>query len=204
MPPDPGVDWRLWLLAGVGFLGFWVSLFNAWQAYRNAKDAKANRNALQRLDAEHKARSIRLEEFRSSVRDPIRAATSELAPLVRSLAGIANTRTSIDELTEQIAELNGAAMAAIGHVMDALSEANRSRFADGNDWEAGVAAFEDAVGDAFNTALDSDQTHASRLAAVKQAGDQLSALRAAVSNRVDERLEHYAEASGVAPSSASG
>ena len=204
MPPDPGVDWRLWSLAITGALGALLSLYNTWRTGQNAKEAKANRNELQRIEAENRTRSIKLEEFRSSVRDPIRASASELPLLVRRLAGVANTRTSIDQLTDTIEELNGEAITAIGRIMDALGEANRSRFADGEDWADGIDRFEDAVAEAFNVALDSTRAHAARLAAVKDVSDQLTALQMTVNNRVDERLERYAEASGLAPSSASG
>ena len=204
MPPDLGVDWRLWLVAATAATSLLLSLYNTWRTGQNAKEAKANRNELQRIEAENKTRSIKLEEFRSSVRDPIRTAASELPPLVRRLAGVANTRTSIDQLINTIEELNGETFTAIGRVMDALGEANRSRFADGDDWADGIDRFEDAVAEAFNVALDSTQSHAARLAAVKDVGNQLTELQMTVNNRVDERLEQYAEASGVAPSSASG
>lgn len=204
MPPDPGVDWRLWSLAVTGALGALLSIYNTWRNSQNAREAKANRDELQRIEAANKARSIKLEEFRSSVRDPIRAAASELPLLVRRLARVADTRTSIDQLTDTIEELNGEAFTAIGRIMDALGEANRNRFADGDDWTDGVGDFEDAVAEAFNVALDVAEFHAARLAAIKDIGGQLAALQTTVNNRVDERLERYAAASGVAPSSAGG
>jgi hypothetical protein len=113
------------------------------------------------------------------------------------LVAAAQTRTSIDELSQQLGELGSDARLAIGHVIDTLQDANRSRFAEGEDWTQDVYEFEDEVAEAFNIALDSTARHTERVAAVGQAGQLLSDLRAVVNNRVDERLDHYAEMSRV-------
>jgi len=192
-------DWRLWVVAGISILGFGLSLYNTWRNQVNSDEARENRNEIQRLEREQKARAIRLEEFRSSVRDPIRSASSDLPPIIRRLNAVAQTRTAIDESSQQLEELEAEARSVIGQVIDTLQDANLSRFADGEDWAEGVYEFEDSVAEAFNMALDTTSAQAKRLAAVERAGELLSNLRSMIHGRVDERLDHYAEMSREGP-----
>ncbi len=193
MPSTEYGDLRLWVVAAFGALGFLLSVYNTWRGHRVAKESRSNRDELQKFEKEHKARVVRLEEFRSSVRDPIRNASADLAPISRRLDGLANTRKSIDDLTDELDELNAQTQEAIGRVIDALQDANASRFAGGEDWADDAYATEDRVAEALNVAGDKTQPQAKRLQAVATASVQLIALRNTVNIKVDDLLEHYAD-----------
>lgn len=188
-------DWRLWVVASVAVLSLAWNIYNTVQTNRHRRATDANRDAIQRMEREHKARSIRLEEFRSAVRDPVRTALSEVPSLIKRIEAASQTKISIDELGEEIALLNRDAIATIGYVSDALEQANNSPFADGSDWLDGISLFEDEVAEAFNIAQDTAKSQVIRFQALQTAHQKMSVLKKTINERVDRGVESYAKAS---------
>lgn len=193
MPPE-ATDWRLWVLAGTAVVSLLWNFYNTWQAHNHRLATDANRDEIQRLEREHKARAIRLEEFRSVVRDPLRNALSELPSLMKRAAAASQTKKSLDDMAEEISALNRDTISAIGYLSDALEQANQSRFADGDDWLEGVSAIEDAIAEAFNETQNTGKSHIVRLQALESTSKNMGNLKRLVNGKIDAGVEKYASA----------
>lgn len=188
-------DWRLWLLAAGAVGSLLLGIHNTYNASKHRKDTDRNRDEIQRLEREHKARSIRLEEFRASVRDPVRISLSVVPSLARRVDSVAKTTKSIDDLQEELTDLNRETLEVIGQIFDALSAADQSKFAEGSDWSTGMPEAEDEIALAFNTAQDNTVSLALRLESLRNIHQTLLILKINVDERIDAGLKHYADAS---------
>lgn len=193
------VDWRLWLVAGVSVLSFALSIFNVVRSGRIAKEARENRDKIQSLDALHKERVIRLEEFRTSVRDPVRSTLPALLSLGKRFAALSKTHIALDDQHDDLLKLNSEATAALGATYDALSDANLSQFADGTDWSNGVDEAQDKIATELNVALDRAKPQIERLSAISTVSDMMLSLRDEVNSRLDNALRSFAEESNATP-----
>ena len=195
----PAADPRLWIIAVAAVINLVVSTYNIIRTNRTNNEIRSNRDAMQRLEAAHKARSIRLEEFRSTVRDPVRDRLLELRELGRRIDGVAQTRSPIEDHEADIKEINEHFFSIIGSIYDTLQDANESKFADGDDWFEGVSDHEDRIADALNNAMDSSASVKSRLDALEQASEEFRGLRDTINGRVEHALHSFAEESALAP-----
>lgn len=193
------VDWRLWFVALLSAASLCLSLYNAYRSSQIAKEAQSNRDQIQSLDALHRERVIRLEEFRTSVRDPVRSTLPILQSLSKRFAALSRTHISLDEQHDDLLKLNSEATAALGAASDALSDANLSQFADGTDWADGVDEAQDTIAAKLNMALDTDKPQIDRLAAISNVSDMMLSLRDNINSRLDSALRSFAEESSTTP-----
>lgn len=165
--------------------------------YRHSKnvaiDAKDNRDKIQALDARHKKRVIRLEEFRTLVRDPVRSTLSDIQRLAKSFAALANTHIPLDEHRDDLRRLNSETASALGSVYDSLADANNSQFADGTDWADGIEDAQDHILAQLNTALDEKKPQIKRLSAVSIIAKEMHTLRSNVNSRLETALHTFAD-----------
>lgn len=193
------VDWRLWFVAAISAAGFCLSIYNVFRSGRIAKEARNNRDQIQSLDALHKERVIRLEEFRTSVRDPVRSTLPPLLSLGKRFAALSKTHISLDQQHDDLLKLNSEATAVLGAVYDALADANLSQFADGADWTDGVDEAQDKIAAELNIALDTAKPQIERLSAISTVSGMMLSLRDEVNSRLDSALRSFAEESNATP-----
>lgn len=193
------VDWRLWLVAAISAASFALSIYNVVRSGQIAKEARENRDKIQSLDALHKERVIRLEEFRTSVRDPVRSTLPALLSLGKRFAALSKTHISLDQQHDDLLKLNTEATAALGATYDALADANLSQFADGADWTNGIDEAQDKIAAELNVALDAAKPQIQRLSAISTVSDMMLSLRDEVNSRLDNALRSFAEESNATP-----
>jgi hypothetical protein len=192
-------DWRLWVVAAVSLTGLILSIYNTCRSSRIARESRENRDKIQSLDAQHKKRVILLEEFRASVRDPVRSTLPELLILAKKFDALSKTHTSLDENHETLLKLNTEVTSILGEVYDVLMDANSSKFADGTDWTSGIDEKQDLISDQLNVALDNQKPHLARLSAISSISEQIFVLRTEVSSRIENALHSFADESSTTP-----
>lgn len=138
--------------------------------------------------------TIRLEEFRSQVRDPIAAAIKELMGQ-RELAN-ALTKPSADDVAairSKVIELMPKAETAALGLLFALQAADRSEFANGDDW----AALASPVLDQFTAELEAasaqalqtpEEVRAKLRTAITRLDDAIGIARAQIETEVKRHL----------------
>lgn len=194
-----GTDWRLWGVAVLSAASLIWNVINGVKANAARDEARQNRTEIQKLDAAHKQRIIRLEEFRSSVRDPIKATFPGIRSLVIQLKAMARTSTSLSEMEGELKALNLEVTQVIGALGDALAEANESEFAQGDDWADEIWNTQDRVAEALNLVLDETKPQIERLTELSNLANVLAELRSAVSAKLEAALKKFADESAVFP-----
>ncbi|UWR78861.1 hypothetical protein K4K97_09460 [Phaeobacter inhibens] len=164
-------------------LAFWVAFASLLWNLCNTVYAR-------RIDAMTRERTTCLEEFRSTLRQPIEALLTEAQDIEISLESISASPTFTATLEEELVALNrriGAFGRKLGKCLD---DADRSKFSQANDWADLYYAKEDAVLDAMNTATRTDAgvTLSDRQEALMQTSRHLLALRRSIRGALEEQV----------------
>lgn len=176
--PDGSVDWAKWAYVIAALSLLW-NLANSFYTHN--------------VDTASKRRSINLEEFRNTVRDPIRKALDALDSIVTQLRGLTNSDNPSEELRSACIKINQEAVEKLGNINDALHDANASRFADGSDWLDGFSNNEDAVLNLFNSAINPNRSEVEMRADLAQIPGSLRSLREDISGRLERQVERYSQ-----------
>jgi len=134
-----------------------------------------------------------LEEFRTTVRDPIKIISAQLPKLARSIDGVAKTTSPIGDHEADLAELNRSVIDLSGDLTDALTDADTSNFANGFNWLDGMQDFEDALAECFNTARDHAKPQVDRLRSLERAKSVIIAFKQSIDSRIEAALVQYAD-----------
>lgn len=172
-----GTNWddaRLWG-------AFLLSVFSLYWSDRTRRVANKASKALRK-------QTIRLEEFRSSVKAPLLEALALCEECSARGESVALSAKPMAELKDDIAELNRLTISALGKLERRLVDANASEFADGTDWLDDYSEFSDRVFNAFNAAANEVNSDKARRSALISAKENLGDLRARVKSRVDAQI----------------
>ncbi len=148
-------------------------------------------NTLYSIYLEKKRRKtvIRLEEFRSSVRDPLIAALQDCRQCGYSAKSIALSQKGLDETTDEITELNKSTVIALSKLSDALDDANNSKFSAGKSWLNDFSGFEDDILTLSDRGCEVELPDGVRKKAYKCMPDEISRLNKMVRKKIDKELE---------------
>jgi len=84
-----------------------------------------------------------LDEFRSQIREPISEALRSLKGIKSDAHGLMLSSSAVSERKEEMIKINKAFARDFGLLQDALSNANKSSFASGEDWLHGIDDLQD-------------------------------------------------------------
>ncbi len=174
-------DWLSAIPWGVAICGTAINL--AWN-YSNYRMTTG-------LQRKIRSETIALEEFRR-VRIPIDAALGELVNQKASLASLSASSVAIDEWRKQIGDAQVTIVEAYERLDSALSRADASRFAQGEDWRKPIEIIWDDFSTAINGAYNPIKKDVEARAVPAAAAEKLQEIITAVERRIDRELAAYA------------
>ena len=165
----------------IGMAALLISIFNICLAERREKKRRSERD-------DDRTNNIRLEEFRSAVRDPVRAKLQGVSDLVKSLKIYSTISCSLSEHADDLKDLNVKATQVIGDLFDALQDANNSGFAAGQAWTDGLTEIEDSTAEKFNYVLNNDMPLNQRFVEIATIATDLTKLKDKINAKLDAEL----------------
>lgn len=141
------------------------------------------------LEKKRRKTVIRLEEFRSSVRDPLVAALKDCRQCAYSARSIALSQKGLDEIESETFELNRATVIALSQLSDALDDANGSKFSADNSWLTEFSDFEDNILTLSSRGCEAGLSEDVRKKSYECMPDQISRLNKVVRKKIDKELE---------------
>lgn len=147
-----------------------------------------------KLNLEQRNRTIRLEEFRYSVRDPLRTALDVCDDSAQRVKALAISAKALAEHEDEASQLNRDTIASLNELSDRLDEANHSEFSAGKTWLEGFSEFEDLILNAFDRGLNSVHSDDIRRIAFKKAETHLRDLKKDVTKRIESELIGFSDA----------
>lgn len=174
MEEDAAIDWRKW-----AFLIACASLL--WNLINSIITYKLNKN--------NKRRAVGLDEFRTTVRDPVRLALDGLTPIIAKVQTAVKIAPDKAALRDALAPINKEVVSQLGQISDALADANESKFADGEDWLDGFAEAEDDILALFDKALNPSRTDEEMKNAIGFIPIRLRKLRSAITSKLDDQVK---------------
>ncbi|MBR9821951.1 MAG: hypothetical protein GYB51_13235 [Rhodobacteraceae bacterium] len=126
-----GQDWRLWLVAFMSV----VSLI--W----NEANRRKTKNTADKIRSEN----VKLDEFRSSVKDPLSESLEVLHRIALRADAISVNSKPLEEQGEEVAQIRDDAIVAVADLETRLFDADDSEFAGAGDWSDGFEGCQDTV-----------------------------------------------------------
>ncbi|MGQ2968889.1 MAG: hypothetical protein ACT6RF_09090 [Allorhizobium sp.] len=167
-------DIRLWIALGLSI----ISLF--WN--------EVNRRKANSLTRQVRQETIKLEEFRTTVKTPVREALQACEAVGTKVEAISRSARTLAELGDEIQAANLQAIDALSILETRLSDANDSSFARGSDWLDGFDQEQDHVLSCFNAASNTVNSDAVRRAALLRVKTTLSQLRSSVKTKIEAEI----------------
>lgn len=171
---EAGVDWRKW-----AFIIACISLF--WNFCNSIFTVVVNESS--------KRRTVVLDEFRSTVRDPVRQAVDGLTPIIPKLRDAVSSASDTNSLRAAIAPVNREVVSQLGQISDALTDANTSRFADGDAWLDKFDVAQDDILMLFDKALNPSRTEDDMRDAIGFIPIRIRKMRSAIISDLDRQVE---------------
>ncbi|WP_425410838.1 hypothetical protein [Hyphococcus sp.] len=171
MPDWPIEVWALVVAGGSLLWNFINSIFTACVNHQN------------------KRRTVVLDEFRATVRNPIYSAVDGLDSIITDVRNAPIVSQDAAELRSRIAPLNPLIISQFGQISDALADANTSRFADGQDWLEDFEDAEDEILNLFNRALNPMLSEGVMRTAVALIPDHIRSLRTKIRSRLERQIQ---------------
>ena len=142
-----------------------------------------------RVDHQNKRRDVVLDEFRTTVRDPIYTAINGLDTFITDVRNAPAISADAIQLRDRLAPLNPLIISQLGQVSDALADANESHFADGQDWLEGFEKLEDEILNLFDRALNPTLSADDLRIVVSLIPDRMRTLRTEVRTRLERQIQ---------------
>ncbi|MCY0094593.1 hypothetical protein [Hoeflea ulvae] len=172
---------RLW-----GALG--ISIISLMWSERNRRVANRSTLAI-------RTQTIRLEEFRSTVKTPLLEALADCEVAATKAESIARSGQTLDQLKPEIEILNRSTIDALGKLESRLNDANESMFTDDTDWLNGFNELEDEVLGFFNASSNAVNQDSLRRDALLKAKVSLRKLRTKTKARIEAHIKTITTAS---------
>lgn len=177
MEAEPATDWGFWAVAVASVSVLWNICNTLFAIY---------------VDRRGKQRSIRLEEFRATVRDPIRIALASVEQIGANARDLSGSNCDLPALRSQSVELNQSCVAALGNLQDALYQADQSKFARGTDWEELFEPLSDKVLVRLNEANNPLHAEHRVRAALTNIHAELRVLKTKITSKLENEVEYQA------------
>lgn len=168
------VDWRLWGTFIVSLVSLIWNLCNTIYTTRSANRLRGQ--------------TVRLDEFRKTIRDPIVTAFVDCEAIGTRADAIAISAQPLEKLSDEISALNREAIAAIAALSDRLGDADRSSFAPSNTWLEGHGTLEDNIYNLFNCAANTVVSEQARRDALKKVKSEFRDYRAVKNAELEESI----------------
>lgn len=172
-------DARLWLALALSVISLFWNEVNRRKANSFARQARRD--------------TIRLEEFRSTVKTPVLDALQSCEAVGTKVEAISRSAKLLQDLAEEIQASNLEAIQALSTLESRLTDANGSSFANGSDWLDGFDDQQDQVLSCFNAASNSVNSDNDRRAALLRVKNTLSRLRSNVKTKVEAEITAIAQ-----------
>ncbi len=178
------VDWSGWafFVALVAFV--WSTLWGVGTfVWTQRRLTKAKQTTERRSENDR-----RREEFRDVIRTPMSAALSRLADVKRQIGALRNSHLSLEALKSEIGTLNHPLVEELGKVEEALSDANKSNFADGTEWLDGFGEVRDQIYDLMNGATGQLLTDDATRTKIAEVAEAIQYLEDTVKRQIERQL----------------
>ncbi|WP_411818672.1 hypothetical protein [Hyphococcus sp. DH-69] len=142
-----------------------------------------------RINEKNKRRSVVLDEFRTSVRDPVRETLQGLNDICGQVKIVAKNSPTGTELRARLGPINKELVSKLGEISDALADANQSTFANGKDWLDGFSDAEDEILALFDKALNVSRTEDEMRDAVAFIPVSIRRLRSKILTRIEAEVK---------------
>ncbi|WP_131551010.1 MULTISPECIES: hypothetical protein [Phaeobacter] len=135
-------------------------------------------------------RTVELEEFRSSLRQPIEALLTEVQDLEVKLESAAARSSSQSSDVGTIVDINREIIAVGAKLGKRLDDADRSKFSTSNDWSDYYYSKEDAILQAMNIATSApvETDWEKRSCALLETSRHLVAMRRGIRNVLEDQV----------------
>jgi hypothetical protein len=174
-------DYRLWLALALSI----VSLL--W----NEKNRRHTNTMASKLRRE----SIRLEEFRSMVKDPLRDALAACEEVAQRAEALATSGKTLLELRGDISDLNTEAISALSDLENRLVDANNSIFANDANWLEKFEPKQDLIYQKLDLAANDIRPEDVRRRALSEIKTGLVSLRVDTNAKIDAEIETLSSSS---------
>ncbi|MGR3605290.1 hypothetical protein [Sulfitobacter sp.] len=153
---------------------------------------EVNRRKTNAMARRLRQESIRLEEFRSAVKDPLRQSLTGCEVVAQRAEALATSGKSLSDLREDLSTLNTESIAALSDLENRLSDANQSIFADGADWLAEFEIKQDTIYQKLDLAVNENRPESDRRRALIEIKSEFISLRAGTNTRIDTEIASLA------------
>ncbi len=138
-----------------------------------------------------RAKTVRLEEFRSQIRAPIETSLAQVRSQRKALESLEASASPLDALKTDLLAFNQSIIAVLGDLEDALLRADESEFAQGSDWLDLLAEDRDACFQAMDTAVNPARGQADTVKSIVAAGSRLQTICNRVQKRIEVEVQSY-------------
>ena len=153
---------------------------------------EVNRRQTNKMVKKLRKESIRLEEFRSTVKDPLRDALSAFEQISMTVEALKSSSQALAKQENKIFKLNEDVISALTRLESRLNDANNSRFADGTKWLHDFEDQQNIVYDELNYALNQSNSENCRRRALQKVQSALLSLRSNANLMIDVEIEALA------------
>ena len=171
-------DYRLWAALALSTISLIWNVLNRWHA----------NDIAQKLRKE----SIRLEEFRSTVKDPLKGAIAACEEVAQTAEALATSGKPLLDLKDDISGLNSQTILALNTLENRLIDANQSRFADGTDWLDEFETSQDTIYQKLDLAANENRKDQERQRALSEVKTAINTLRKTMNDRIEAQIEKLA------------
>ena len=176
-----GNDYRLWLALALSI----ISLI--WN--------EKNRRHTNAMASKLRKESIRLEEFRSMVKDPLRDALAACEEVSQRAEALATSGKALHELRENVSELNTEAILALTNLENRLVDANNSIFANDANWLDEFEPKQDLIYQKLDLAANENRPEEVRRRALSEIKTSFVSLRVDTNAKIDAEIDTLSSSS---------
>lgn len=149
---------------------------------------EVNRRQTKRTANKIRQENIRLEEFRGTVKDPLREALDTWQSIAIKVESIALSQKSFPDLERDLADAHTICLAAFADLETKLSDADDSEFSADRDWTEGFPEFQDNVYQSFDTAFNDKRPYDERRRALGQIKTRVLEFRKKTLAKIDQEI----------------
>ncbi len=147
--------------------------------------SERNRRVTEKATIHLRQQTVRLEEFRTGVKAPLVEALKDCDDKALEAEAVARSGQTMKQLSQGIQDLNRSVIQALAKVEARLTDANRSDFANGDNWLDDFDDLQDKILAGFNEASNTVNSDPNRMHALLKVANHLRQLRNVTIQRID-------------------
>ena len=171
------MEWSWAPAALVGVLSFLLNLANFLYTRYSSRKARE--------------RQLRLEEFRSQIREPLSRSIADLETTRRDLSRLVDYERPVAELRTSLYPENKKIIEILGVIEDTLMDANRSPFADGDNWLEGFDGLRDSILAKLDRSGNTARPDAEVIASVRAACSDINDARSLILRKINDQFKRF-------------